>query len=476
MANKNILTDYFKVTQTQQNFYAPVATLPISPYPTVVSPYCFLAKVDPWPNDANPPTPTQDQQYLKSVYKNIFVAKKINSNQISLVIKRVDWSANTVYDYYQDSKNMTQKDSNGNPVYNFYVRNSYNQVFKCLWNNFGVYSTVEPVIEPGTYGNNNIFQGSDMYKWKYMYTIDSGSAKNFMDTNWMPIPINANPGEIYSGETLDPTGPTASEPNNLNAGFGDIEVINVISGGSGYNSANATITVNITGDGFGAAGSAQVSANGTITDIVVTNPGYNYSYANVSISSAQGSGAVVTADASPIGGHAYDCASELGCNHIMYVCEFNGNEETNGINMVPTDITYTQVGLIFNPLSNKTYPYFADQAIYDTTTHFIVAPGFGNYSSDETIYQGSSLATATFTATVLSFDSELNVIYLINTRGTPSLNSPVFGNTSGTVRTLLSNSIPDYINFSGYLAYIENRSGVQRSSDGIEQFKFVLGY
>jgi hypothetical protein len=30
--------------------------------------------------------------------------------------------------------------------------------------------------------------------------------------------------------------------------------------------------------------------------------------------------------------------------------------------------------------------------------------------------------------------------------------------------------------FSGYISYIQNRSAVQRSSDGIEQFKFVLGY
>jgi hypothetical protein len=30
--------------------------------------------------------------------------------------------------------------------------------------------------------------------------------------------------------------------------------------------------------------------------------------------------------------------------------------------------------------------------------------------------------------------------------------------------------------FSGYISYIQNRSAVQGSADGIEQFKFVLGY
>jgi hypothetical protein len=29
---------------------------------------------------------------------------------------------------------------------------------------------------------------------------------------------------------------------------------------------------------------------------------------------------------------------------------------------------------------------------------------------------------------------------------------------------------------SGYMAFIENRTGITRSEDGIEQFKIVLGY
>ena len=37
-------------------------------------------------------------------------------------------------------------------------------------------------------------------------------------------------------------------------------------------------------------------------------------------------------------------------------------------------------------------------------------------------------------------------------------------------------STPDFIAYSGYIAYIENRVSVQRSKDGIEQFKFVLGF
>ena len=106
--------------------------------------------------------------------------------------------------------------------------------------------------------------------------------------------------------------------------------------------------------------------------------------------------------------------------------------------------------------------------VINKTPDIVVHPAPGNY-------QGT-LVNPTFKATVLSFNTSTNVIYAINTNGTPTLNQPIFGSSSSTVRPLLGKTGPDFISFSGYLAYIENRSGVQRSSDGIEQFKFVLGY
>ena len=87
-----------------------------------------------------------------------------------------------------------------------------------------------------------------------------------------------------------------------------------------------------------------------------------------------------------------------------------------------------------------------------------------------------SVSSPTFTATILSFDSSNNVVKLINTTGSLTTNAPVFGQTTGTTRTLLTYSTPDFIPLSGYLSYIENRTGIQRSVDGIEQFKIVLGF
>ena len=98
MANQNLLTYNSKVTQVKQDFYAPVAIFP-GTTSVVSTVYAFLAHVTPWPSDTNPPVPTQDQQNIKNIYKSMFVAKKITTNNIIPVAQRIDWSANTNYSY-----------------------------------------------------------------------------------------------------------------------------------------------------------------------------------------------------------------------------------------------------------------------------------------------------------------------------------------------------------------------------------------
>lgn len=454
MANKKRLTYNARVTQVQQDYFAPVAFVQNTQIPISIV-YCFLSRVYPWPVESDPLVPNQDQKSIKNIFKNIFVVKKVSTDNISPVAQRFDWTEGQIYDYYQDDVDMFETDATG-LIRKFYIRNKYDQVFKCLWNNNGEESMDEPFFQPGSYGTNNIYKGPDGYKWKYMFTIDVGRKTKFMDAQWIPVPVGGN----------------IPNPIETSAGFGDIEVINVVNGGSGYDPANSILSVVVTGDGTTTATAEAQISEGVITDILLTNTGSNYTYANVSISSSLGANASFYAPISPIGGHGFDPVSELGVRNSMVTIEFIGDE--NGA--VSTDIDYRQVGLLVNPSALSTYPYPANGSIYKTTTDLIVAPGFGVYKEDEIVYQGNSLAEASFVGTVLIFDAASNVLQLINTTGTPTLNAPVFGSNSLTARTVLNISNPDFILFSGYLIYVENRESVQRSADGIEQFKFVLGY
>jgi surface polysaccharide O-acyltransferase-like enzyme len=52
----------------------------------------------------------------------------------------------------------------------------------------------------------------------------------------------------------------------------------------------------------------------------------------------------------------------------------------------------------------------------------------------------------------------------------------LIGDTSSVIRTLLTTTTPVFTLLSGNIIFVENRTGVERSSDGIEQFRFVLGF
>jgi hypothetical protein len=456
-ANTGILTYNDGIFEISKVYYSPTAIIPLTDQP-LSSLYCFLSRVKSWTNESQPPNPTQDQKYIKEVYKNIFFMKKITSFDMSPVVERIDWVSGDVYAYYRDDVNMFELDFNGTLLRRFYVRNNYDQVFKCLWNNNGAASTVEPIFQPGTFNANQIFQGADDYKWKYLYTISSGSKLKFLDDAWMPVGMEKN------------------VPNPLlkYAGAGSIDVINVVDGGTGYDETVAPVTVVITGDGQYASANVVITS-GSITDVTVSNTGTNYTYANVSISSTQGSGANVVAYPSPIGGHGFNPSSELGARHIMITSSFI--EDENG--ELPSDIDFRQIGLINNP-----YAYFgstvnlANAESYATTTDFILSEGFGAFAEDETVYQSPDglLENAYFTATVLSFDTTTNRLRLINTVGAPVLNALVYGNTTQTSRIYLQKQDSEIVPYSGYMMYIENRESVQRNQDSSEIFKFVLGY
>lgn len=468
MTTRSLSTYMVKSASVGQIFFGPILANPIAAGQGFINLYAFLSHVEPWPDEYNPDVPTQDQQTIKSVWKKMFVAKSITQNNISPVIPRINWTSGVVYNYYTDSIDVLALDASGYMIKNFYVKNRYDQVFKCLWNNNGSQSTVEPLIQPGTYGTNNIYQGSDGYKWKYVYTINLQLKRTFMDNDWMPVPYY--PNDVVSSAGLELQG-------IIVPGLGDVEVVNVLNGGSGYYAANTTVL--ISGDGTITATAEPIIQSGVITDVVVTNPGLMYSRATATVVSSSGSGAILTSPVSPVGGHCYDPVTELGCNHVMVVAEFNGTEGGNlpvvsGIGNIPID--YRQVGVIVNPIAKDTYPFYANESIYSLTTNITVDGGLGDYYADDTIYQKDAAGNIVFSATIFSFDISQNIIRVINTSGEPVLGSPVYGTTSSATRTAFSVDYPKLMPYTGDILYIENRTSITRSSDGIDQLKFVLGY
>jgi len=462
-----LLTNKSKSRELLQQFYSPNIVIRNS-LEEFENLYAFIARVNSWDNENAPPTPTNTDQYFKEIHKNMIAIKKVNSNSISAVIERVDWQTGTFYSQYDQSIDMTELDVNGKLTHKFYVRNQYDQIFKCLWNGTsstnttGVPSTEQPLIDFGVDSDSDIIVTPDGYKWRYLYTLDYADKINFFDDDWMPVPIRDHRKNLTD--------------NTI--GAGEISVINVYTSGNNFVDdigLNITSTISIVGDGEGAT-AAAVIANGAVSDIVVTTSGNNYTYATAILTanpSYTGTGAVLTVGISPIGGHGYDLLSELGCHVVMITAEYNATE--NGA--LPTDIDFRQVGLLANPMVrlNGTSSY-ANSYLYNLSTGIMVSPGVDIYSQDEIVYQGASLATATFFGTVLHFDTNTNVLFLINTVGEINKNEIIKGQTTNAVRLVINNTIDEYVKYSGEIIYVENRAKIQRSPSGLEQFRLAIKY
>jgi hypothetical protein len=454
-----------RLYEVLQYYYAPAGASAIQS--NINNLYGFLGRVTPWDDDNNPPIPTQDDYSVKQYFKDIIAAKLITSSDVGAVIPRRDWESGIVYDYYDDTVNMLEQSSDGLTVKNFYVRNKFDQIFKCLWNNNGAESINEPQFLPGTFDNTFLVKTADGYKWKFMYSLDAGLKQKFFDTNWMPVPV----------------GVSIPNPVSTYAAQGSIDVINITTVGEGYTSGG--VTINIVGDGQGAEAIPLVNAAGYLYDVSMANTGQGYTFAQISIEPKVGYDApTVVAEAfapiSPIAGHGYDPISELGCNHVMVGIEFIESENSK----LSTNMTYHQIGLLIDPVSvqsvSQNPPTLANTSFYDATTHLFVSPGTGEFTSGQVIYQGASQTNFSFIGRIASFDPASNVVKVINTIGTPTKNQALIqdpnGPVAGAIRTILDVQDPDFITFSGYMTYIENRTGVVRSADGTEQFRIVLRF
>ena len=134
------------------------------------------------------------KQNVISVYDDMLFGKRVQSRDVISVIPRYDWTTNSVYAQYDDTDGelLTKE---------FYaVVNAGAQylVYKCLYNNNGANSTVEPSgTDPNPFETPN-----DGYIWKYMYTANDTYMSKFATASFMPliantaVSANADPGSI----------------------------------------------------------------------------------------------------------------------------------------------------------------------------------------------------------------------------------------------------------------------------------------
>ena len=120
-------------------------------------------------------------------YNNMIFGKKIQTTDVSLMIKSYPWISGTKYAMFDDrDDNLSTKQ-----FFAWTFDGSMYYVWKCLNNNNSAASTSEPNFSD-TAADDTYYETSDGYQWKYMYKITTATYNKFATELFIPVVPDAN--------------------------------------------------------------------------------------------------------------------------------------------------------------------------------------------------------------------------------------------------------------------------------------------
>lgn len=411
--------------------------------------YFTYGKIDAWANEPTPQIANNSVAAKNEFWESMVGGKRIVEGDMYQVIPKYEWNYGTVYTAY-DELNADLY----NEGVKFYILNSQSSVYKCLSNN----GAANSFNEPTTTATNTTIQTADGYIWKYMYTLTDAEKRRFMTTKFMPV------------KTLSSDNGSLQWDVQQAAVDGAIHNIVITHHGNNYTNVS-NLVVSVTGDGSGASATATINtATNTINAIFMTSIGTGYSKANVTITGGGGGNAAARAIISPPGGHGKDALYELGGHYLM----FNPRLENVESGLLPAVNNFRQVGMILNPYLRNTTNVSSNLA-FSQTTDLTVSGTSADYISDEWVYQGASLTSATFKGKVVSWSPTTGLIRLTEVDGTPSTESLIGANSIAS-RFVTSVDYPELEQDSGRVLYINNITPITRNLGQTEDFKIVIKF
>jgi len=448
--------------------------------------YLFVGRPQPWTattpygggTDSAPPTPLDnvDDEYM--YFRDMQAAKRIASADIQYAIPRHNWTSGTIYDYYRGdygaqwsstASDIVKTVNNGTNLWAsttlFYVLSSTNNVYKCMSNNGGVASTVEP---SGT--SNAEYSTGDGYVWKYMYSLTTTQITDFLTADFMPVATNAT---VAAAAVL------------IN---GAVTQYKVMRGGSGYTNGPYT-NQTLRGDGSGATFNLTVSG-GAVTAVTGVAGGTGYTFAdcnvdNISLIGTPSTSAIVTPIIGPNGGHGSNAVNELGGFYIMTNTTISGTE--GGGDFV-VDQDFRRVGIVLNPYNYGTSTVATAATLNALTSMtFDASPTPGAFLADEAITAPSGAA-----GKVVAWDSTTRILKYIQTQWTgvkttagatqgniiPFAAADVVTSASSATGTIATGGItnPEIAYYSGNTIYAEDRAPISRATDQTENIKLIVEF
>ena len=480
------------------------------------------------PFTGNTPAVSDSEYFYRfEVIDQMMFGKKLANTDFVPMTLNAKWVANTVYTMFDNTSNSVYANNDYYAVVSPITEGGPYNVFKCIYNANGAPSTVKPdQVQLGS------FTKSDGYKWRYMYSISEASYSKFATDVYVPVYTNTtistqasnnsgievikitNTGSGYSTwsngivqSIITPNTLLISANSSLDNQFYtgcSIYIYNTYSStaqlrkitnytsnslgnyvgldtpanttniSNGVTSYIISPSVNITGDGVATA-KAYCTINATsnsIGSIIIVDPGYGYTWANVSISGNTNYG--TGAAAYPIipfeGGHGIDPVREL--NVVGYCTSFTFANTDN----LPYGVSYKTIGIAKNPYTANTVLNVANTLVSKSTKYNgnsfsqIINANLSPsavFSNNDTVIGQSSGARGRIAFTNSS------VIYLTGDKN--FINGEYITSSSGLTTTQITiNTSSDIYSKDLDILYVQNIDGVTRSNTQSESFKIII--
>jgi len=230
-------------------------------------------------------------------------------------------------------------------------------------------------------------------------------------------------------------------------------------------------SVDIVGNGSGASAQPTV-VGGIIKTIKMITRGSNYTYALASISSGNGSGAVVAPSLPPKGGHGSDAIVELGGR---YLCMSTKLQYAEGSGDFPIVNDYRRVGLIKNVKTSG--GSIATASTLRAAPTISITSATGTFLPDENIVGSISGAVGSLVQIDPNVGASRVLTYFQDTTtGFTAFQTSdvVTGQTSGATGVVSAAPASEAQKNSGNLMYVEHRRPIMRASDQTEIILLVL--
>jgi hypothetical protein len=263
----------------------------------------------------------------------------------------------------------------------------------------------------------------------------------------------------------------------LNSVHGAIYKVDVLDGGSGYDTA----TVRVIGDGSGAEVYIDPNEdieNGVIKRVQIINSGQNYNYARLEVSGLPTEPAQLRAHVGPPRGHGFNIAQELFAHSLCISTTvttetadlFEGND-------------FRQLGIVknlklYNDTQDVDIGYF--RADTGTAAFVITVPEaqYLEYNNDDEIVSSFGGLYRVLTK-IFDARTEEYKVYLLYKEGVETFNTTTtFTNITTDFENLVCTNVevPKFDKNTGTIMYVNEFSPITRTAEQIETIKLFLHF